>query len=552
MTRCIRTAIVALLGAFSLTACATGTPDGTSGSASNSGGGEGGAGGDGGTGGAGGVGGEAGAGGAAGAAGAGGEAGMGGAGGAGGEAGMGGGGGAPNNCGNGVKDPGELCDGNDFGGKTCESIGLGTGDLICNSFCGIVASNCVPKEVCLDDQDNDQDGLIDCLDDDCAQAPGCLDSCAAPKALSVPGWHSGNTTGRPSVQAASCSPTSGAEMIFKIIAPMDGTLNINLYSWAGVDYTVSLRTTCGDAASELACNNDGDPNTGTSDQLTLSVTQGQTFFIVVDSATGDTGPFDLNVDMPQPESFCSDYFDDDKDGYIDCDDPSVCQSTFECMPGVGAVGTPCFSNTDCAANSNDPVCLQSWKGFPDGYCSEWCDVQTQDCPMGAVCGDIGLGSVHGVCLASCLMDTDCRVGYACVDKGLPTPVCTLAPESACDNYSDDDSDSLVDCEDPDCQQKAACASGSKVSGSPCTASNECYSAQNDPVCLSELNYGYPGGYCSEFCYFNNDCGPGAVCENWVFFPSGAGSCMKTCQMNTDCRPGYFCLETPNGNKICLY
>ncbi len=544
----VRFVAATLLGLFCLSACATGVNNQTSGG--DGGSGQGAEGGQGGTGGQGGAGGQGGTG------GAGGTGGTGGAGGAGGAAGQGGtggtGGGAPNLCGNGVKDPGELCDGADFGGKTCASIGLGTGDLICNPFCGIVASNCVPKEICIDDKDNDQDGLTDCLDSDCVAEVACTDSCAAPKSLSVPGWYSGDTSGRPSIQAASCSPQSAQETIFKVIAPQTGTFTATLNSWAGIDFSLSLRTTCKDAASELACSNVGDPNSGKSEVVTLEVTQGQTIFVVVDGAAGGAGPFDLNVDMPQPESYCSDFFDDDADGYIDCDDATVCQSTFECSPGPLPVGAQCFSNTDCAANNNDPVCLQSWKGFPDGYCSEWCDVATQDCPMDSVCGDIGLGSVHGVCLDSCVMDMDCRVGYACVEKGFATKVCVLGPEAACDNFTDDDSDQLIDCEDPDCQATPACVPGAKVAGSACTMATECYSTQNDPVCLSEMNYGYPGGYCSEYCNFSNDCGPGSVCTNWVFFPSGAGSCMKTCNTTADCRAGYVCLDVGAGKNVCVY
>src|SRR5262245_22460406 len=49
-------------------------------------------------------------------------------------------------CGNGQLDPGEACDGKEFGGKTCQTFGLGSGQLECNDFCGIVVSTCVPKE----------------------------------------------------------------------------------------------------------------------------------------------------------------------------------------------------------------------------------------------------------------------------------------------------------------------------------------------------------------------------------------------------------------------
>lgn len=44
-------------------------------------------------------------------------------------------------CGNGVLDPGESCDGNDFGGATCQSLGYDQGALTCNN-CAVDISGC--------------------------------------------------------------------------------------------------------------------------------------------------------------------------------------------------------------------------------------------------------------------------------------------------------------------------------------------------------------------------------------------------------------------------
>ncbi|WP_206079475.1 hypothetical protein [Polyangium spumosum] len=549
--------VALVAGVCTTTACATAVIDESSGGTES--GGEGGAAG------------EAGAGGvlssSGGAGGVGGEAGMGGEGG---EGGMGGasassssasssassssssGGGGNPNCGNGVLDPGEQCDGVDFGGKTCASIGLGSGNLLCNGFCGIVASGCVPKELCGDFKDNDQDGLTDCADDVCFMEAACLDSCHAPKALSVPGWFSGDTSGRPDTLAASCSPVTGREAIFEVVIPQDGMLTATVSSWSGVDFSVSLRATCGDPESEIACNNEGDPFGGKGDKVSLEVVQGQKLYVIVDGAAGGSGYFDLNVDMPQPESFCFDFWDDDQDGYVDCDDPTMCQGTFACQPGPTPLGGPCFSNYDCQANANDPVCLQSYQGFPEGLCSEWCDLAAQDCPGDGYCVDLGFGSVHGVCLDGCVADADCRLGYACVDEGHPTKVCRQGPEANCDNYADDDDDQLTDCEDPSCQGTPACQPGSKAAGQPCATSNECYAGQNDPLCLAQDWYGYPGGYCSEYCNFQDDCGPGSICVSWFFFPSGAGTCMRTCQSDAQCRPGYSCYDNGFSEKFCIW
>ncbi|MDI1451801.1 hypothetical protein [Polyangium sp. 6x1] len=533
---------VALVAVVCTSACATGVVDESSGaSESNGTGGSGGSGGPA-TGGAGGVGGE------------GGEGGTGGTGGAGGAGGASsssssGGGGNPN-CGNGVIDPGEQCDGAEFGGKTCASIGLGSGSLLCNPHCGIVASGCVPKELCGDYKDNDQDGLTDCTDDTCFMEAVCLDSCFAPKSLVVPGWINADTSGRPNLESASCSSVSGPEAIFEVVIPENGTFVATMNSFSS-DLSLSIRTTCGDSASEIACNNDGNPNSGNADRVVMEVVQGQKLYVVVDGAAGDTGFFDLNVDMPQPESFCSDFWDDDVDGYIDCDDVTQCQASFECQPGAGLLGQACFLPSDCAANAMDPACLQSWQGFPDGYCTEWCDLDAQDCPGDGHCADLGFGGVHGICLDGCVTDADCRIGYACVDEGYPTKVCRQGPEADCTNFQDDDNNQLSDCEDPSCQAKPACKPGSKAAGQPCTKSNECYAGQNDPICLTQDWFGVPGGYCTEYCNFADDCGPGSICSSWFFFPSGAGTCMRTCQTSAQCRPGYSCVDSGMGQNICV-
>ncbi|HEX6853075.1 MAG TPA: serine protease [Candidatus Polarisedimenticolaceae bacterium] len=53
-------------------------------------------------------------------------------------------GGGGENCGNGVVDAGEQCDGSDLGGETCESRGFPGGTLSCTSSCTFNTSACTP------------------------------------------------------------------------------------------------------------------------------------------------------------------------------------------------------------------------------------------------------------------------------------------------------------------------------------------------------------------------------------------------------------------------
>src|SRR6202000_2732176 len=123
----------------------------------------------------------------------------------------------------------------------------------------------------------------------------------------------------------------------------------------------------------------------------------------------DFGEFDLELDIAGPEDICDDLVDNDFDGYLDCDDATSCQTLPDCKPGKTVTGQPCFENTQCTANHNDPICLHT-EQFPKGYCRKFCAMPLQDCSDGNICY-AGLHlSVNGVCLHSCTTNTDCASG----------------------------------------------------------------------------------------------------------------------------------------------
>jgi cysteine-rich repeat protein len=126
----------------------------------------------------------------------------------------------------------------------------------------------------------------------------------------------------------------------------------------------------------------------------------------IDGGAGDGG-------VPLVESVCDDLVDDDADGAPDCADTD-CQATAVCVPGVGALGSPCTAATGCTSTGTDPVCLtERFSGVPGGACAEWCDVAAQDCAAGAACVATSFGVDVGVCVDTCDTDVDCTPPFEC-------------------------------------------------------------------------------------------------------------------------------------------
>ncbi len=303
-----------------------------------------------------------------------------------------------------------------------------------------------------------------------------------------------------------------------------------------------------------------------------------------------------------PETDCNNLFDEDFDGLWDCQDPTSCKGTPACEPGSTPVGGACAQATDCQANDGDPFCItEALFGWSGGYCSEHCDLTTNDCTGNGTCVDIGFGNGYGICFQTCATNSDCRPGYGCQlsvgqqmacipaqevcsggadedNDGLidcQDPDCFYAqecavcgdgvvtgdetcdppdgvtcdaschvivgPESDCGNLWDDDQDGLYDCQDPtSCQGTPACTPGSTPVGGACAAPTDCQASGEDPFCITEAQFGWTGGYCSEYCDLAlNDCSADGYCLD-IGLGNGSGICFDQCVTNADCRAGYSC------------
>src|SRR5262249_8662023 len=147
-----------------------------------------------------------------------------------------------------------------------------------------------------------------------------------------------------------------------------GTMSLDLSAF-GVNLSLSVRTACADDTSEIACSNK--PNPMMFGDVTLGVPgmMGQTYYVVIQGMTpADAGMYSLNLDIPLPEDICTDFFDNDFNGYTDCDDSNCQMTSPDCTPGTTATGQACFQNTACTANQKDPVCLDDidFPQFPNG------------------------------------------------------------------------------------------------------------------------------------------------------------------------------------------
>lgn len=218
-----------------------------------------------------------------------------GAGGAAGAGGMTGVGGAPAGCGDGVIQPGEVCDGAALGGKTCADVQGQAGTLACTSDCKLDVSKCSGPEQCNDNEDNDKDGKTDCADPECAAS--CADPCASAVVLTDGATMAGTTNGHANTQDASCSSKqgSGPEVVYQFTATKAGVLDLTLTA-PSANLGLSARATCGVSMSEMGCADHAAGEDAT-ERLKIAVTEGQLVFIVVQGYTSsDAGAFALSAE----------------------------------------------------------------------------------------------------------------------------------------------------------------------------------------------------------------------------------------------------------------
>ena len=246
-------------------------------------------------------------------------------------------------CGNGVREGGEVCDGSDLDGETCASQGCnGGGTLVCSATCGgFDTSGCAGCPLC------DDDAICE-AGEDCNSCPS---DCVA-------GSSSGATCGN-----GTCEAGDGEDCAS---CPLDCN---------GVQSgKPSGRFCCGDGdgqsprpCSDPAC------SSGTWSCTDLPSTGGETFCCGDSLCTGEesVGNCALDCDTcgngtcetgegpcgcpgdcgspPASETDCTDGADADCDGFADCDDLD-CSNAPACQGcTLAQVGDPCATDSDCCS-----------------------------------------------------------------------------------------------------------------------------------------------------------------------------------------------------------
>jgi hypothetical protein len=83
-----------------------------------------------------------------------------------------------------------------------------------------------------------------------------------------------------------------------------------------------------------------------------------------------------------------------------------------------------------------------------------------------------------------------------------------------------------------------------AAGAPCAGPDDCFRLKSNPVCFSKnlfntgITYPTPGGYCSQRCETDTDCGSNGRCFEFDRFGKW---CFSACSDSKTCRhPGYAC------------
>ncbi|KYF71772.1 MXAN_6577-like cysteine-rich protein [Sorangium cellulosum] len=201
-------------------------------------------------------------------------------------------------CSDGLTDCGGACVSTETSADHCGGCGNA-----CDEDQTCVAGTCQDAEVCGSGLTTCGDACVD-LQTDAAHCGDCTTACNDSQVCqagmcactvgpgqdlgsAVPQIVNGTTAGGSSTYSPSCVATSASERIYAFTA---ATAGVYSFDSSGSGYNVVLALLDAGGCAEIACN--ADPGDAV---VTADLATGQTVYIVVDGADGETGTFELSI-----------------------------------------------------------------------------------------------------------------------------------------------------------------------------------------------------------------------------------------------------------------
>jgi cysteine-rich repeat protein len=203
-------------------------------------------------------------------------------------------------------EPGEACDGNDLGGADCTAFGyVNPAGLACDNGCQPSPTGCMavcgngitePTEDCDDQNGNPNDGCDNCI---LVGGTTCANAVQVSLGLGTQALN-GSTVGGGQHATTQCTGEDGSpDRVYAVTAQAAGFLTASLprplTNFNAILYTL---TDCLNPGSGIWCADNSsnlEPNGG--ETLSIAVFQGQTVYVVVDGSNGQSGNYQLVLDL---------------------------------------------------------------------------------------------------------------------------------------------------------------------------------------------------------------------------------------------------------------
>jgi hypothetical protein len=281
----------------------------------------------------------------------------------------------------------------------------------------VADADCAEGEACVDGVCAIPPGCVadaDCQPGETCVGGACLPSapggtCEVPTLIAAAGVYAGTTAGLENLQASEvCDGGAGPETVYQL-DPALGEVCIR--SWGSTfDTLLHVRSVCGDAASELDCNDD---TLGLQSEVHVPAQDGPAFLYVDGFGPDNAGPYVLRVTQGNCDVQCAEDTDCPADRVCtdgqclvpECTDDNECASWAACVDNFCAARA-CADDAGCSAGD---LCTEGTCGPAE------CGVD-EDCGRGEAC-------TAGRCLGrACAAEGDCAAGELCVEG-----ICLAAP-----------------------------------------------------------------------------------------------------------------------------